>query len=102
MHNASCYQSLKKGNGKLKEKRKFLKGRPCFFLLFLFALFGKLKNPYFSFLHSSENWKILITGHDYRRTFLHCILPVNVYMLLCNLYNTKRPIKVMLWRVNKC
>jgi hypothetical protein len=39
---------------------------------------------------------LIITGHDYRRTFLHCILPVNVIMLLYNLHDTTMPIKVML------
>jgi hypothetical protein len=42
------------------------------------------------------NYLVFITGHDYRRTFLHCILPVNVFMLLDNIHDTKRPIKVML------
>lgn len=34
-------------------------------------------------------WGRIITGQHYRRTFLHCILPVNVGIMLYNLYYAK-------------
>jgi hypothetical protein len=62
MHQKFWWKSKRKNC----KKRNSFKGRVIFLLLFLFALLGKLKNPYFSFLHSwgNRNRKFL--------TFLFC------------------------------